>query len=71
MTDVACDDNAGSSAGCVFVKDGLGADDLFANCAGVRPGSAADVDLVVVVCGGSVEFEAADRLSPFTANELS
>ena len=71
MTDPACDDNAGSSAGCVFVEDGLGDTDLFADCADVRPESAAAVDLASVVRDGAVEFDAGDRASPFTANELS
>jgi hypothetical protein len=71
VTDPACDDNAGSSAGCVFVEDGLGDIDLFADGAGIRPGSAAAVDVVGVVRGGSVEFDAEARSSPFTANERS
>ena len=71
MTGAACDDNAGSSAGCVFVEDDLGDADLFADCADVRPESAAAVDLASVVRDGAVEFDAGARASPFTANELS
>ena len=70
VTDDARDDNAGSTAGCVCAEDVLGID-LFADWVGVRLGSALDVDLLVVVRGGSVEFDAGARLSPFTANELS
>jgi hypothetical protein len=71
VTVAACDENAGSSAGCVFVEDGFDDADLFADWAGVRPESAAAVDLVGAVRGGSFEFVAGARLSPFTANELS
>ncbi|PYS67457.1 MAG: hypothetical protein DMF73_19310 [Acidobacteria bacterium] len=71
VTDDARGDNAGSTAACVCAEDVLGDTDLFADWVGVRLGSAIDVDLPVVVRGGSVEFDAGARLSPFTANELS